>query len=984
MRKLFCLLFLIPLLLKGQPQSIVLNGQWQCGENRVYNREVSVPGLASDPTKINQGVLWYKKEIVLPEGAWLNATLELKGARFMPKVYIDGDLVSEKAGGMSPTLHPLKHKNIKPGKKVSIEIALASLKDMPKTDASRIPKADYWRSDVAAHLWDDVVLKVHGTASINHVHGYSDLKEDAVHIKYRLESESVSDYSALQISIIDDKGNTVIDKSYKIDDNQGELIMPVSGKLKLWEPETPHLYRLITQLKKGKKVIDTDTCNYGHREFKVVGKQFELNGHPVKMRAASVVWYRWLRYPEVKELAWDTQWFEENIIKRMKAHGANTLRFHLGMPPQKFLDLCDKHGLLVQAEWHFFHGLEASKESLTEQWASWFDVSSRYPSNVLMHGWNETDEEQLKIAYEAISEVAENYPGLVIGHRDVIHVHKYWWSLFENVGVFYDSYDEFPLPVMADEYGGNYLDELGDVGGYPMVESAYARFLGKGHSKAQRFYHHALSNAKISEYWRTIGVAGFSPFCALGSPEDGNHWFLGDITQGNPMPVWNALTAAWSPVSVSLNIWNRNFLPGQEIEVPVVLFNDTDMDKTIRVKYSLEDPQYRQAVWFEITELPVSKYSRAESKIQFALPRTAGDWLLKAEVLNAPEHIKYPVVSEWDIRTFEPKPNTVEASVNVGVIEEDTHLHTFLKQNHLSQVPAFDKEADVILLSKNAWDNYITDEDFIKKLEKALQKGTDVILLDVGPFLLGQGYNNSLQDLQGVRKSAGESLAQVNLPLGVKASFKEVAEPESHIHPNVEQSPLWNHLSKESTWLWNGLKGGLIVPSVGFELSGLSQASFVESWSGRGADSERIKKGSYYAYELEGFYAYSALPNDRALQDSLRQAVKFLVEDAPALKQRVNPNAKILKTNLVELYQKSAEGKAEALIAHASAGRNLVKTPVYEVSFGKEYGELMISQLITHKRLDKNLQPNYMHEIAYDPVAVQMVLNMIDYLSQKK
>ena len=36
-------------------------------------------------------------------------------------------------------------------------------------------------------------------------------------------------------------------------------------------------------------------------------------------------------------------------------------------------------------------------------------------------------------------------------------MHKYWWSLFENLGLFYDSYEQFPTAIMVDEFGGNYL-----------------------------------------------------------------------------------------------------------------------------------------------------------------------------------------------------------------------------------------------------------------------------------------------------------------------------------------------------------------------------------------------------------------------------------------------------------------------------------------------------------------------------------------------
>ena len=98
----------------------------------------------------------------------------------------------------------------------------------------------------------------------------------------------------------------------------------------------------------------------------------------------SVVWPRWVRNKEGYDLAWNEEWFKKNIVLRMKDLGANMLRFR-GNPPEKFIDMCDKYGLLVQYEWSFFHGMPASEESLVEQWADWIDLGLEHPSVGLIH-----------------------------------------------------------------------------------------------------------------------------------------------------------------------------------------------------------------------------------------------------------------------------------------------------------------------------------------------------------------------------------------------------------------------------------------------------------------------------------------------------------------------------------------------------------------------------------------------------------------------
>ena len=84
-------------------ETISLNGQWLMGEGRSYEQTVKVPGVHTDPTQMNADTLWYKRTVTLPRGQWTHATLELKGARFAPAVYVEGVQVSHCEGGMAPT-----------------------------------------------------------------------------------------------------------------------------------------------------------------------------------------------------------------------------------------------------------------------------------------------------------------------------------------------------------------------------------------------------------------------------------------------------------------------------------------------------------------------------------------------------------------------------------------------------------------------------------------------------------------------------------------------------------------------------------------------------------------------------------------------------------------------------------------------------------------------------------------------------------------
>ncbi len=943
---------------------------------RKYDRTVEIPSVTENAAEMTPGKLWYKRTVDLPKGEWTHATLYLKGARFNPEVYIDGVLVSKKNGGMAPTYHSLDSRKVKPGASILVEIALTSLADLDKTDASYIPIADQWRSNISSCIWDDIVLELHGNARLARIIPFSDIENDCVKVAFNIEELSGSLKKPMIVCGLYQNGKLIAEgKSTK-----DTVTVAFENKVSLWSPEQPNLYVLKTQLFDGKKLIDSKEMKYAPKKFEVKDKQFYLNGDPYKVRAGSIVWHRWVRNSEGQELGWDMEWFEKNVVLRLKEHGANTLRFHLGNPPERILDLCDRYGLLVQYEWLFFHGMPASEESLLEQFPIWLDLGMQHPSTAIIHPYNETEgEEQINTMWNALNKLIPFYPPLVLEDRETLHIYKYWWSLFENLGVYYDSYDQFPLAIVVDEFGGNYLDGYGEMGGYLTLSESYMRFLGKDHTKEQRMKHLTLANSAVAEYWRRIGAAGFSPFVILSSWEDGNHWYLGELREGNPKPVWSALTAAYSPQSVSIEMWNRTFVPGQQIELPVYLFNDRT-EKLFNIRIQITDTNGK--IWHErIVNKTVSSFSTDIIRYDVQMPELVGDYIIKAELLNRPQDVKYPVVSSWEVRVFFPEIPSCLSSVVVGVSEQEKELSTFLKDNGISTKSIKDKSASVLLLGCSDWERIEQkDKELLIIIEDAINKGKSVILTDVGMRCLGQGYpesENNLGPLQSVVKLTDGEKQSVELFGGIKFLFTEVSEPESHIH--IQEPALTCNFSQEQGWLWNGLRGGLNVPSADMEMSGLNDKSFISQWVQRGAEESMIKSSSYYAYELQGFFDFSIREDNEEVMGKLRERVTFLVEDAPALAITINPQAPVIQTDLVAGYKESLNGIAEDQSALVVAGKNLTRMPVVAVDFGAGKGKMIVSQLLTKGRLAQGFGDEGLYGIRYDASAVQLMLNILSY-----
>ena len=360
------------------------------------------------------------------------------------------------------------------------------------------------------------------------------------------------------------------------------------------------------------------------------------------------------------------------------------------------------------------------------------------------------------------------------------------------------------------------------------------------------------------------------------------------------------------------------------------------------------------------------------------MPAECGDYILRTTLLDPPDEVLYPVVSEWDIRVVRAVLPTRVAQASIYIPEEESELRAMVDRLGLRRAAKADK-ADLLLLGRASWNCL---DDYRSLIERTIERGAGVVMLDVGERYLGQGYpaeEGVLGPLQGVARVKEPKVTHYNLFGGLSLTCTEMAEPESHIHPDSLHCELWQHLTPRHTALWNGLRGGLIVPAADIDLQGLNREAFSAQWSRRGADIARMEQGDYYAYELCGFFAFDAAPDNKSVVKGLRNKVTFLVEDAPALANSLNPKAPVRVTDLGSGYRNSAKGSATELVPLASAGKNLTRTPVLRIGFGPKKGALLLSQLLTEGRLDAFAPPrDTPFAVKYDEASVQFVINLID------
>jgi beta-galactosidase len=110
----------------------------------------------------------------------------------------------------------------------------------------------------------------------------------------------------------------------------------------LWSPDTPHLYRMETELIIGGDIVDATTTTFGIRSIALdPARGFLLNGVPIKLRGGCIHHDNGV----LGAAAYDRA--EERKVEIHKASGYNAIRCAHNPPAPAFLDACDRLGMLV-------------------------------------------------------------------------------------------------------------------------------------------------------------------------------------------------------------------------------------------------------------------------------------------------------------------------------------------------------------------------------------------------------------------------------------------------------------------------------------------------------------------------------------------------------------------------------------------------------------------------------------------------------------
>jgi len=302
------------------------------------------------------GIGFYRKEFEIPESdKGKKISIEFDGIFRNSTVWVNGHLIGNHLSGYTPSNYDLSD-FLRYGNEGKNAILV-------KVDASQPEGWWYEGCGIYRHVWLVKTDKLHvgrfgtfvTTPSISDA-------EATVSIKTTLENEYKTARNISLLSKIVDKGGVIIGTK-----TTTQLLAPLEqleisqmGSIKtpkLWSPETPNLYKVLTEVSENGTVLDTYETTFGVRRIEINKDGVFLNGklYPVKGTCNH------------QDFAGVGVAVPDKInlykIKILKETGSNAYRCTHHMPTPEVLDMCDSIGMLVLDE---NRHLSSSKDGLED------------------------------------------------------------------------------------------------------------------------------------------------------------------------------------------------------------------------------------------------------------------------------------------------------------------------------------------------------------------------------------------------------------------------------------------------------------------------------------------------------------------------------------------------------------------------------------------------------------------------------------------
>lgn len=674
---------------------------------------------------------------------------------------------------------------------------------------------DQERSEWIPGIWGDVYLLQCDNPRIKLIQVIPHIENATAEARVTVENLSADLATVVLSTFISEKNSGVRvsnDQSqhFTIEPNSaavGVVRHHVDG-MQVWSPETPFLYELHAVVRKVEPQTLSpeprgDACAvvFGMREFTIVDGDFYLNGKKILLRGGNIAFHRFLSDADRRTLPWEPHWIKKVLIDIPKAHHFNFFRIHLGHAYNRWYDIADEHGMLLQDEWMFWT-TTGTKEQITQEFTRWLQDNWNHPSIIIWDALNEcTDPIVQREIVPAMKKLDPTRPWESV---DFTEDHPYIYSLGpvlndRKLG-FTRALDEIEndtKPTMLNEFCWWWFGN--DFKPTSLMDGVVERWLGPNWTQEQLIAHQSFLVTELVELFRRMRVDAIQPFVYLSNNTGPTaHWFIGDIKDLQPKPILQTLRNAFSPFGVSVELWDRHFFSGEQRLLHVYLFNDHPIFHSGKIRYGFVNSDGQ---WCSHTSesVAVAGGSCYVKQITIAFPNIPDTYSLRVELYEHSDTV--PVAQSQKIaHVFEPV--TIPAglkTLNLCLFDKRGEVGDFLQRHELSyHTPSQsfrDARYDILLVSEGS----VRDHEYKTRLDEIsefVHSGGNLIVLEPEFGIDGKETVPLTNDVQLTIE---------------RRSDADRGGYDSYVFVEEFSHPLWNDITEEHLKMLNGGFGGEMV-----------------------------------------------------------------------------------------------------------------------------------------------------------------------------
>ncbi len=672
--------------------SILLNGDWEFalgdgsesaetaeGAGGLHWQAVTLPGPLlkySDPAAARTRFAWVRRTFTVPPARANGlAVLRWNQVTFGAAAYVNGRKVGENAP-TGPYQVMLPAGALTAGTN-SIVLKIAGGMGAPKSKSGHllIP-AGFGDTRQPPAVQGDVWIDFADTAYMKWILALPDVAGSKVRIRVTPIGPAPAEGLTLSAEVRSwpdgkragrGKGPARLDPSADpLGGTHSFVDVPMPG-FKPWTYEEPDLYAATVTLRRGAKVLDAVTIRFGMREIATAGGHYLLNGKTLRLRGSELVFeWNWGDIINGKEV--------DYLVAEAREMSMNAFRTHTMPPPPLWADVCDEHGTMILAEFPCLYNYQ-DYQFTPEEYAIWHQNVLTDAAGWMARLWNHPSVVMWVLSNESNR---DNEWEAGPYHDRVRALDPTRPTMRTGTTGTAENYDVHTCGNVEDTLEGNLIPGIPswfqDAKGRPVTNSEYMNYFGRpvtqwtgSEDKAADALAYAQLGMEHTEAMRRARLDAVLPYMYAGWTRTRLAARVRETGKGSA--VWKAgyatpVSACWhsalSPVLASLDLFDANYLTGQDVRADLALINDSWHDAAIHVALLLtkECPEFIPEA--ECFDRPVAKWSYdftlkadtlAKAPITWKVPDTEGSYWLTARTTGIPGR---PVLSQRFVRAVRP------------------------------------------------------------------------------------------------------------------------------------------------------------------------------------------------------------------------------------------------------------------------------------------------------------------------------------------